>query len=1419
MTARPPGNAELPSTRRAETVAVDKLREQRLIAALAELQQMLGSGSERASEAVLERYPDLASDPDAALELIYTEHLAQIERGREVSLDQWQQRFPDWHAELGELFQVHQYIDRSTQVTNEGNSSAAETFHGWSQSHRLIDGQYLGEYELLELVGRGGMGVVYRARQVGIDRIVAVKTLHPTSVPSSELLRRFRSEADTIASLQHPNIVQLYGIGLHQGTPYFSMEYVAGGSLAAVIRVHPLPPDSAAALTFELANAMAYAHDRGVVHRDLKPANILLAPSHREHAIKLDVPDLESHAAQTRFEPKITDFGLAKRMYEDSSGTVSGTALGTPSYMAPEQATQGGVAAGPAADIYSLGAVLYDMLVGRPPFLAATPLETLERVKQGDPPSIRAVQPQVPRDLELICLKCLAKEPARRYSTAQALADDLRRFLEGRPILARAPSLWDRSLKWTQRHPALAALAATLILGSIGLAWQWMRAEQHRQRAEGQTVVADTARAKEQVARQRAESFLYARDVSLAHHELRSNNTDRALRLLENAPVAFRNWEWDYLKRACQSELRSFTGLERFVCCTALSRDGRLVAGGTSRWGENYPDKTMVWDVQSGRLLWTLGENAGSIMDLSFSPDCKFLAAATTRWQGMQPVGGLLIWSMETGRVVAELPNRSLFSVSYSPDGRWLAIGDSVGRVLLWDVAAEKCVKEIHSHSQLTLDLAWRFDSQAVASCSRDGTVKIHSTSGDLLHEISGLRDTRRVTWSADGRELATGSFYGLVRVFHLGTDGPLERSRHGFGNVLGALRFTPDGQSLVVSAQSTGIRLVDPLSGVVQRELHTHNGVVRDVEFDASGLLMATCGSDGNVKVFDLSHDEQSAATRLDGGHIIAAHFLDEQRLILGFGHNVDRPGIRFDGKAIRIWDVSTRKMVGHVGNHADWLTDVELDRSRQTLLSAGRDRFVRLWDVASGSELQSWGPLSANIQRVLWVGKPGMPVALTEDGQLHLGESVADQKWRAFSLQAAQPPVAIAGFHHHAQVAVATEDARIEIIDLESRESPPVSTIATPNEEIVQVLISPDDRWLAAGCRSGKLLLWELAASAEGYRIQEMTTNLAHTLPIETLTFSPDCTRLLTASTDASTRIWDLNSGQEVLSLAGPTTSICHLAVSPNFDRMVMTNRTLLLNWQRHEPAATSIAPAVSLEQRAQWHREQHDKAMTNNRYGAAVFHQDSLAAIASDRLPRLQDRVEALANLDRWEDVVSVLSALPVESRTVSTRSQLALLSLQLGRDSAYRECCRELFDGLSAAHNAREINSRIWPQALASDCGVSFAEVKPWVEKMVEQTPSPDHLNTAGVLFFRAGDLARARELLERALAGRTNSMKAFDQHFLAQVCRAQGDDTEAERHQQAATKWIRQQAMLYQAGRPTDSLYTWNIRLELELLTK
>jgi serine/threonine protein kinase len=453
---------------------------------VADQRQRWQRGERGLVEAYLREWPVLLGDTESQLDLIYNEMLLREDGGEVPGLEEYVRRFP--HLEAALALQLE--VDQGLRGDLMGDTVPASPTAGPETQRPGPPG-----YVLLEEIGRGGMGVVYKARQVSLGRPVALKMLRNAPLAGADDLARFRHEGELAARLQHPNIVSVFETGVHEGVPFLALEYVEGGNLAQHLGGAPQLPAVAAQLLAVLARAVDHAHQHGIVHRDLKPANVLLS---REGSAKPQAEEGQrpTAAACGLAPPKITDFGLAKWLSGEAPLTRTGDVLGTPGYMAPEQATARGKDVGPHTDVYALGAILYECLTGRPPFCGATPMETLLHAHTREPVPPSQLRSGVPRDLETICLKCLRKEPARRYASAAELAEDLDRFQAGRPILARPVGPWERARKWARRRPAAAALmavsAAALLALLLGGWWSSLalsraarrEAEQRRQAEE-----------------------------------------------------------------------------------------------------------------------------------------------------------------------------------------------------------------------------------------------------------------------------------------------------------------------------------------------------------------------------------------------------------------------------------------------------------------------------------------------------------------------------------------------------------------------------------------------------------------------------------------------------------------------------------------------------------------------------------------------------------------------------------------------------------------------------------------------------------------------------------------------------------------------------------------------------------------------
>src|SRR6185503_12788347 len=615
--------------------------------------------------------------------------------------------------------------------------------------------RYFGDYELLGEIARGGMGAVYRARQVSLNRPVALKMILAGHFAGSEQIDRFRREAQAAAQLDHPNIVPIYEVGEHEGQHYYSMRLVEGEGLAERItrsrRQKEAHLESAetqpgiAKLMATVARAVHYAHQHGILHRDLKPANILL----------------DAHG-----QPHITDFGLAKQLESAGSGTLSGAVLGTPHYMAPEQAAAQSKAITTAADIYSLGAILYELLTDRPPFVGESPVAILRQAAEQPPAHPRAVNPEAHPDLATICLKCLEKEPQRRYGSAEALAQDLERWLEHKPILARPVPDWERALLWARRRPAVASLLAALVLalsgGFAGVVWQWRRAEFHADRAKvkaaaeaAQRLRAEKAFAESEAANvryqsQRAEDFFLLDDAAAGLAQL--------ARLLRDQPE----------NRSAAERLISALSQRNFPLLVfpplRNQREvymARFSADGTRLSTASLDHTAQIWDAATGQKIGPALQHQAGVDDALFSPDGRWVATSSRD-------GTARLWDAHTGQPRSQpLPHPGrVRMVNFSPDSRWLVSCSDRGPVRLWEVATGAGVTNRLQDYPGVLYAAFSPDSRWLIIGMKNNTAHVlDATTGEpLLPPLLHADWVTLAEFSLDGGKLLTADDEGVFR-------------------------------------------------------------------------------------------------------------------------------------------------------------------------------------------------------------------------------------------------------------------------------------------------------------------------------------------------------------------------------------------------------------------------------------------------------------------------------------------------------------------------------------------------------------------------------------------------------------------------------------------------------------------------------
>ena len=700
-------------------------------------------------------------------------------------------------------------------------------------------------------------------------------------------LARFQGKAESLADIQHPHIVPIFQVGEAEGLPYFAMEYVAGGSLSGKLRAQRPTPRQAAELLELLARAMHAAHQRGIIHRDLKPANVLLAEDGT---------------------PKITDFGLAKRLHRASDLTPSLAVVGTLAYMAPEQAEGKTKAADTLTDVYGLGAILYETLTGQPPFLGDSDLELLRKVSLTDPVPPRLLNPAVDRDLETICLRCLAKNPAQRYASAAALADDLHRYLQGEPIQARPVGAVERLLRWVRRRPALAGLAVVSVLAAVALLWIPIRAVHnaelnqqkddlkkandelttqrgHLKTANGelttQRLSLKKANGELQAEKATATRLRYLAQMNLAHRLWNEGDPVQVHTVLERQPEELRGWEWHYLKTLSNdAERRTLNQHERAVNRVAFSGNGRYVASaGADR-------RIMVYDLVA-KKSWKLPDQSTAVTAVAFSPISTPQQLAFANADGT-----ITLWDLGSNTLMAQLRGHEAEVPAWcSSRGAELISADVQGYVCRWDRLqndAPPAWKQRHTGSVHALALSG--DDQCLFLAGGVGypATEVNDSPKTLKRPLGTKGEGNVALWNISqpkvvvqpltieypqfipgiavgpGGLLATASFDHTIRLWT--TKGKRLHLLPGHTAEVLTVAWSPNGQRLASGSWDRTIRIWEPNSGQTLFVLRGHTGPVQSVAFSPNGRQLVSGSADGTVKLWDVDSDSNAVVLKESG-------------------------------------------------------------------------------------------------------------------------------------------------------------------------------------------------------------------------------------------------------------------------------------------------------------------------------------------------------------------------------------------------------------------------------------------------------------------------------------------------------------------------------------------------------------------------
>jgi WD40 repeat protein len=918
------------------------------------------------------------------------------------------------------------------------------------------------------------MGLVYLARNIPLNRLCALKTiLAGRAGPTAAV--RLRAEAEAVARLRHPNVVQIYSVGEADGLPFMELEYLSGGSLAGPVGT-PRPAAEAARLIEPVARAVAEAHRLGIVHRDLKPSNILLTSGG---------------------EPKVSDFGLARSLTSDTRLTNTGQVLGTPSYMAPEQADGGAAKIGPAADVYSLGAILYELLTGRPPFRAATTLQTLDLVRSEEPVPPRRMQPGVPRDLETICLKCLGKDPRRRYLGAGALADDLERFLSLRPILARPTGTWERASKWARRRPAVAvltaALAMTAALAFVLVTWQWRRAEHQafaeslarREAARGQAQLAmDHGRALCEQGEIGQGMRWLARSLHMAD-EARDGRLDHAAR------VNLADWSERIGRPRTRLRLPApaleLAFLPDRQTLAALDQDGALHCWDTDGWRElGRPFSSDTCDREHPLV--------GPI-----ALDCTSDATPVV----FDREGRGHRWDDGRGRLAGG-------AQAVSPNGRTLVVASEDGQVVWRDVATGQALGLGLPPGAPVRTVAFAGDGRRVLVATRDGRVRAWAPESmrvaDLAPQDAAVTS---LAVSPDGARFATGTDAGTVRLWDSATlrqEGQTLR----FDEAARCLAFRPDGRSLAVGLEDGSIPIWElPPCGRVGPPLRAE-GAVRTVAFSRDGARLLAVGSRGPAW-WDI------------GGQGGWAHPRPLDRL-RGARRTPDGRTGPFQATAL--------SPDGRLIATTSWVGGGRCGGARLVVLDAGTGALIR--ELATDHR-----PLAGLVftpdsrQLFTWGRRPGTASlrSVEEPGQ-------ARPLFRLLGVAVHQVAFSADG----ATVLLGCRDGKARMWDVGRDvevEAPARPYHAYP---ITAVAFDPRAPRVVTGCHAGTVRFWDRTSGA---LLCDVRGNAGE---VAAVAFYPHGTTLLTASLDGTARFWDLASGRQLGPPLHHTDAVLSVAFHPH-------------------------------------------------------------------------------------------------------------------------------------------------------------------------------------------------------------------------------------------------------------------------------